>query len=272
MLPGTGTDIHNTVRCTHSVLIMFHHDQGITQITQMTEGIQQFIIISLMQTDTWLIQNIGNTHQTGTDLGSQTDTLSLSAGQGCCGTGEGQIIQSHIHQKSDSCPDFFQNLTADHLLCLGQFQMFHKFCQHGNGHGCNLKNIFVTYSNSQCFRLQSLPLADRTGSKLHKCLIFLPTGFRTGLTVSSLNITNQTFESHIIDTFPTLSLIMNLYRMSIRSINKNIMNLLRIILERSGKIKIVFFTESIQYGSCKAPFRLTGLPARNGNSTFFNGK
>ena len=157
MLPGTGTDIHNTVRCTHGVLIMFHHDQGITQITQMTEGIQQFIIISLMQTDTWLIQNIGNTHQTGTDLGSQTDTLSLSAGQGCCGTGEGQIIQSHIHQKSDSCPDFFQNLTADHLLCLGQFQMFHKFCQHGNGHGCNLKNIFVTYSNSQCFRLQSLP-------------------------------------------------------------------------------------------------------------------
>ena len=272
MLPGTWADIHNTVRCTHGVLIVFHHDQGITQITQMTERIQQFIIISLVQTDTWFIQNIGNTHQTRTNLGSQTDTLSLSAGQSCCGTGKRQIIQSHIHQESDSCPDFLQDLTADHLLRLCQFQMFHKFCQHGNGHGGNLKNIFVTHSNSQCFRLQPLPLTDRTGSKLHKCLIFLPTGFRTGLTVSSLHITNQTFESHIIDTFPTLTFIMNLYRMSICSINKNIMNFLRIILERRGEIKIVFFTESIQYGSCKTSFRLTRLPARNGNSTFFNGK
>ena len=42
---------------------------------------QQLVIVPLVQTDTWLIQNISNPNQTGTDLGCQTDTLGLAAGQ-----------------------------------------------------------------------------------------------------------------------------------------------------------------------------------------------
>ena len=58
---------------------MLHHDQAVAQITQMHQRSQKLVIVSLMQSDAWLVQNISNAHQSGTNLGCQTDSLSLTA-------------------------------------------------------------------------------------------------------------------------------------------------------------------------------------------------
>ena len=66
---------------------MFNNDQGIPQISQVEQGVQQFVIIPLMKTDTGFIKNIGNPYQPGTDLSGQTDPLCFSSGKtsGCSG-------------------------------------------------------------------------------------------------------------------------------------------------------------------------------------------
>ena len=48
----------------------------------MFQRFQQLIVISLVQSDTRLIQDIGNSDKSGTDLGRQTDSLCLAAGKG----------------------------------------------------------------------------------------------------------------------------------------------------------------------------------------------
>ena len=48
----------------------------------MFQRFQQLIVISLVQSDTRLIQDIGNPHKSGADLGRQTDPLCLAAGKG----------------------------------------------------------------------------------------------------------------------------------------------------------------------------------------------
>ena len=60
-----------------------------------------------MQSDRWLIQNVRNPDQPGTDLRRQTDTLCLSSREGTGRPGQGQIIQSHLIQESDACTDLF---------------------------------------------------------------------------------------------------------------------------------------------------------------------
>ena len=96
---------------------MLYNDQAVAKIPEVFEGIQQFIIISLMQADTWLIQDIAYTHKSGSDLGCQTDSLCLSAGKSTCCPGKRQIVQSHIDQEADSCTDLLKHLAADqHLL------------------------------------------------------------------------------------------------------------------------------------------------------------
>ena len=58
---------------------MLHHKEGIAQVPQILQCIQKLVIIPLMQSDTGLIQDIADAYQSGTDLGSQTDTLGLPA-------------------------------------------------------------------------------------------------------------------------------------------------------------------------------------------------
>ena len=74
------SDIHNIISSPHGVFIMFNNNQCISQIFQIHQRPQKLIIVSLMQTDTRLVKNIGNTHQSGTDLGCQTNSLRFSTG------------------------------------------------------------------------------------------------------------------------------------------------------------------------------------------------
>ena len=105
VLAGSRPDIHDTVGGKHRILVMLHHQQGIAQIPQSLQGCQQLVVILLVQADAGLIQNIGHANQSRSDLGRETDSLGLSAREGSGGSGEGQVIQSHIHEKSHPAPD-----------------------------------------------------------------------------------------------------------------------------------------------------------------------
>ena len=96
MFSGTRSNIHNMICRKHSILVMFYHDYRITQIPQVFQCSKQFIIISLMQTDTWFIQNICHTYQAGANLCCQSDSLRFSSGQRSGCTRQRQIIQSYI--------------------------------------------------------------------------------------------------------------------------------------------------------------------------------
>ena len=97
MFTGAWSDIHHIIRRQHRILIMLYHDQRISQILEIFQGSDQFIIVPLVQSDTRLIQNIGNSHQPRTDLRGKTDSLGLSAGQRTGSAGKAQIVQPYIH-------------------------------------------------------------------------------------------------------------------------------------------------------------------------------
>ena len=77
MHTGPGADVKNIVCFANSLFIMLDHDDGIALITQVLECTQQAIIVTLMQTDRGLIQDIENPGQTRPNLGCQTDSLAL---------------------------------------------------------------------------------------------------------------------------------------------------------------------------------------------------
>ena len=64
---------------------MLYYDHGVPQIPETFQSIQQLIVIPLVKSDTGLVQYIADPYQAGADLGSQPDTLGLTAGQSCGG-------------------------------------------------------------------------------------------------------------------------------------------------------------------------------------------
>ena len=85
---------------------MFHDNDRIPEITQMLQCSEQFVIIPLVQADTWLVQNIADSDQSGANLCCKTNSLRLAAGKCSRRSGKGEIIQSDVNQEANSCPDF----------------------------------------------------------------------------------------------------------------------------------------------------------------------
>ena len=96
---GPRADIHQKIRRPHGIFIVFNHNDGVAEIPKMPEGSEKLVIVLLMKTDGRLIQNIRHSHQSGTDLCRQTDSLRFAAGQRSGGTPERKIIQTDINQK-----------------------------------------------------------------------------------------------------------------------------------------------------------------------------
>ena len=261
MFAGSRSDIHHAVCRTHCIFIMLDHDQTVSEIAKAHQRTKKSVIVSLMKTDTWLIQNVRNSDQSGTNLCRKSDSLRLATGKRRCRTAQRQVIQSDFCKKTYSCTDFFQNLFSDQLLLLRQLQFFHKNFKFRYGKCSQLIDITFTHSYCQRFLFQTLAFTGLTRSNAHKSFVFLLHRIRSCLTVSLLNIFNQARESNIIDSLSSLTFIINLDCMTVCTMDQNIFYLVRVVFKRCVQTEPVFFCKSIQNCSRKASLIRTGLPA-----------
>ena len=86
------TYINNMIGRGYGIFVMFNHNHCIAQITQAYQGFEQALVVALMQTDGGFIEDIHNSHQTGTNLAGQTYPLSFTARQSVGAAIERQII------------------------------------------------------------------------------------------------------------------------------------------------------------------------------------
>ena len=72
------TDIYNPVGSSHHILIMFYYDDGITQVAQFLQTVDESLVVSLVQTDTWLVEDVEHIDELTANLGSKTDALAFT--------------------------------------------------------------------------------------------------------------------------------------------------------------------------------------------------
>ena len=115
--------IDHIVGSANRVLIVFNDDNGVADIAQALECLNQPLVVALVKTNRRLVQNIENAHEARTDLRSQANALRLTAGKRRRSTIERQIIKADINQKTQAFQDFLDDTTADELLTLGELKV-----------------------------------------------------------------------------------------------------------------------------------------------------
>ena len=160
---GTGSDVHDPVSRADGIFIVFHHNECISQIPHSFQGGKQFVIVPLVEADGRFIQNIKHPHQTGTDLGGQTDALGFTTGKGRRSPGEGQIFQAHIGKEGETAFYFPKNLVCNDFFLICQFQLFQKGEQLRNGHIGYFCNILTAHPEGQAFRTETGSVAYGAG-------------------------------------------------------------------------------------------------------------
>ena len=264
---GTRADIHDIVSRQHGILVVLHDDQCVAEIPQTFQRIQQFVIVSLVQSDAGLIQDIAHSHQPGTDLSRQTDTLRLSARERRRRSGQGEIIQTDIHQEADPRLDFLQKLLSDELLLSGQGHGLQVFLQIPDGKIGHFVDILITDGHGKRLFLQSHALTFLTGGEAHEGFILLLHALGECLLVSALDIFQKSLECRGVDAAAALTLIIDIHLMPVRTMDQNLLHLLAVLTKGCLQIKAVLFSERTQNGVRKALGIHAGLPAGHGDRT-----
>ena len=231
----------------------------------MLESPQEFVIIPLVETDARFIENIDYANQAGTNLGCQTDALGFAAGKGSGRPGQGQIIQTDINQKSQSCPDFPDYLLTNQLLLGSQGQVFHEIIEIQDRIIGDLTDIFSTYGHGKGFFFQSLSAALITRSNGHKGLILLPAHLRSGLPVAALHILDQTFKGNIVYPNAPLTLVVHLHLTAALPVDDQVFDFLRVLLKWRIQTEMILTCQCFQHLVRKAALIRSRLPAHNRN-------
>ena len=114
--------IDQVVGRSHGVFVVFDDDDGVPQVPKVLQGVHQTIIISGVQTDRRLVQNVQYANQASTDLTGQSNPLAFATGERWSGAVEHEVFQTDVQQKAKAITDFFQRFGGDVLFRVVQSQ------------------------------------------------------------------------------------------------------------------------------------------------------
>ena len=77
--PGKRPDVDDMVGTAYHLLVVLHYDDRIAGVPELLKASDEFAVVTLMEPDARLVQNIENVHQLGTYLCGEPDTLALAA-------------------------------------------------------------------------------------------------------------------------------------------------------------------------------------------------
>ena len=83
MLARQRADVDDVVGFQDRGLVVLHHDQGVAQVAQPHQRVDQALVVALVQTDRGLVEDVEHADQAAADLGGQPDALRLAARRGC---------------------------------------------------------------------------------------------------------------------------------------------------------------------------------------------
>ena len=161
-------DIHKPVGIEHGLRVMLHDHDRISLVTQFLKRIDKFPVVTLVQADARLIQNIEDIDQFRTDLGGQTDSLAFTTRQRTCSAVERQVVKPYVQHKSRPLREFLQYIPGDDVLPVGKMrrQGGKPLGQCGHLHGSNLGNGLAVYLETVGLLIQPRPVTDRTDNLL----------------------------------------------------------------------------------------------------------
>ena len=116
MLAGARAHIQHMVGETHGLFVVLDHNDGVAQIAELRERVQQALVVARVQADAGFIEDIQHTTELRADLRGQTDTLRLTATETFGAAIERQIIEPNVHQKAKPLRDFLQDRSRNFCI------------------------------------------------------------------------------------------------------------------------------------------------------------
>ena len=124
VLAGTGADVHDVIGLPDDIFVVFDHEHGVADVGEMTKGGDQTIIVTLVQADRWLVEDVTDADQSGSDLGGEADSLGLAAREGSAASVEREVIEPDRTEKAQPRTNLAEDGRRDRLTLGVQLEIF----------------------------------------------------------------------------------------------------------------------------------------------------
>ena len=91
-----GADVDEVISGTDNLLIMLHHDDGVTLRLQLSEYTDELIRIVRMEADAGFVEDVERPDEAAAQRGGQADALTLAAGEGGGEAVEGEVAEANV--------------------------------------------------------------------------------------------------------------------------------------------------------------------------------
>src|SRR5688572_21400186 len=116
------TEIDHVVRGANRLLVVFDHDDGVTEIAEPDQRGQQLAVVALMQTNRRLVEHVQNAGEIRTDLRRKPDALPLAARQRRGTAVEREISDADVVEEPQPLTNLTQHAAGNHRLALGELE------------------------------------------------------------------------------------------------------------------------------------------------------
>jgi hypothetical protein len=167
-------------------------DQGVAEVAQPGERLDQPAVVALVQPDRRLVQHVEDADQAGADLGGQPDALRLPAGQRPGRALERQVVEPDVEQEAEPGVDLLDHPLGDLALAVGQVDRREELVALPDRQPADVGDRPAAHQHGQ--RLGLEPRASQTGHGhlAHVALVAVPAPVRLGLVVPALHERDRT--------------------------------------------------------------------------------
>ena len=192
------SDVNNVVRRPHHVAVVLHHDDGVAEVAQVLQRLNQLVVVALVQPDARLVQDVQHVDEAGTDLRGQPDALRLTAGQRPRRKVQREVLDAHILQKAQPEANLAKYLVGNLLFLVIQiFGTFvHPADEVGDVHPCEVGDVLVADSEMQRLLFQTVAVAFGAGNLIHESLDPFADGGGSAVGIEVLDKVDDTLVVH----------------------------------------------------------------------------
>ena len=117
---GSGAEIEDVVGLADGVFVVLDDEDGVAEVAQVFERVDQALVVALMQADGRLVEYVEDAAKARTDLRGEADALALAAGESRCRSIEREVAEADGVEKFEALDDLALQAVGDDAVASGE--------------------------------------------------------------------------------------------------------------------------------------------------------
>ena len=191
---GSGPEVHDIVGLPDRILVVLDDDDGIAEIAQVDQRVEQALIVALMQADGGLVQDVHDADQPRADLAREADALRLAARERVGAAVEGEIAEPDVREEAQPIADLLDDLHGDLAAPARKLQRLEERHRPGDRERGDLGQALRLDEHVACGAVEPGAAAFGAGPRRAVLGELLAHRGRFGLAVAAFEILDDAFE------------------------------------------------------------------------------